>query len=291
MKVPRLKRYLDLVASHRNLQLSVLPVLLACWLVGCAAGHDGVESVGESRSHIYDSEYAGFAIFAADDKRNDPRASSPDYVYLLLGKEAAALTGPVLTGPGDADYADLFEFRSPFVEVRMETLPEGQHAIGLDVVINERLTYRFDIDDFEDEGSVIGTATLTLDEGTLQSEFVFAATGSPGIAHDLTIQARVDGVATGAPTSPIAIETRHDADACIIGADWVDEILEPRRTCVPGDVCIVLTAPGDCWHGTVNEADQDMIETIELEVECPENCSLPVPSGAECQDGKCQLLP
>lgn len=272
----------------------LLPAFIGCWLASCSGGandgdHDN-DLIGETRSHLYGAESGGLSIFDPDEKRNDPRANSPDYIYLLLGKEAVRLSGPSLSVQGENDATDLFEFRSPSVEVRTETLPEGQHDIGIDVFVNERLTYRFTIDDFEDEGSIIESATLTLLEGTMHSEFVFAATGSPGVAHDLTIQALVDGIPSGEPTPPVTIETRYDEDACIIGSDWVDEILEPRRACEPGDVCLLLSAPGNCWHGTVNEADQENIKTIELEIDCPDNCAIAVPVGAECHEGTCRLV-
>tara|TARA_R110002096_G_scaffold16898_1_gene57580 strand:- start:23058 stop:23906 length:849 start_codon:yes stop_codon:yes gene_type:complete len=256
-------------------------------LASCAGDSDDSNylGLGEIRTYSYE-DTNGLLVFDPDDKRNDPRAGDPSYIYLLLDKEAVRLTGPSLAGQSE----DLFEFRSPSVEVRIETVPEGQHAIGMDVVVNERLTYQFTIDDFEDEGSLIGSASLTLLNGTMQSEFVFAALGSPGVAHDLTIQAIIDGVPTGAATAPVTIETRYDDDACIIDSDWVDEILEPLRACSPEDVCLVLSAPGNCWHGTVNEAKQGNTETIEVEIFCPENCEVPLPVGAECHEGTCRLV-
>ncbi len=268
-------------------QNSILTFLSATVLLGaCTGGGDSDEQLGEIRSHLYTSELEGFSVYMPEEKRGDPRAGDPDYVYLIIGQEAVKLTGPTLGDLAVSEIEGLFEFREPMIE----SLSNMSGESGFVVVVNERLSYMFSIGDFEDEGSVIGEGSINLVDGELRSEFVFAANGSPGVAHDITITAQIDGNPVGIPTLPVTVETRIGACTMPIGnMDFIEELIEPLRTCKEGDVCIPIAAPDGCWQGATNNgAGQELV----IEIDCEAGCPLlpPLPSEAICDDGYCRLL-
>lgn len=265
--------------------------------MGCTGGGDqGASSdaqstfidaqVGESLSFSYATELDGFAVFSPDEKRNNPKAGEAEYVYLLIGKEAVRLPGPVLTGLSNTDLAELFHF----ADSQVEFIPNGPGLAGFDVIVNQRLRYRFAIDDFESEGKVIGQATLVVAEGQLRSQFIFAANGNPGVAHDLIITAILDGQPIGEPTSAVTIETRYDQCEQPLNQDLIDELIEPLRDCKTGDLCTPVEAPGGCWQGAINASFGSAKQYLK-EIDCPNGCpSKPLPSEAFCDDGYCRLI-
>jgi hypothetical protein len=129
-------------------------------------------------------------------------AGEPEYIYLRSGKDAVILTGPPVT------------YGATSVEVSAAQLTScvGEGAgcpEGYQVKVNERLSYRIKIWDWEEE-IALGKIELCLNNGSLTTQFVFAGLGyyeGGGVAHDVTIWPILDGV-TGTPTTPVDIECR-----------------------------------------------------------------------------------
>ena len=140
----------------------------------------------------------GFTVSEADARRKDPRAGEPEYVYLQAGRDAVRLPGPAVP---DVGAPSLFTLESPGVV---------EDKGGFTVTVNGRLGYRVAIDDFEQEIS-LARVELVRQGDVITSSFIFPGhAGAPyggGVAHGLTIQAVVGGVA-GAPTSPVTVEAR-----------------------------------------------------------------------------------
>lgn len=145
----------------------------------------------------------GWTVWDPADRQNDPRAGEPWYVYLLIGVDAVALPGPVLA----VDDATAAELLTGDGESATWTVGDESYA-GLTVRVNDRLGYRFDIDDFEDEVSPI-RVDLTHEGGAIHSRFVFAADGTDGVAHDAVARAILDGVESD-PTDPWTLEAREE---------------------------------------------------------------------------------
>lgn len=181
----------------------VAVALLALLLPACSSNQ-----VGETRSHIYNADTLDFEVFSPQERRKMPCAEDDQVIYLIIGEEAVLIEGPSLSSLGEEQLEPLFQFQAPSVEV----LNDGISDVGLAVRINDRLSYHFSIDDFEGEGTVIGTASLSLVDGELLSTFVFAANGTSGVAHNVTVTLVLDGTPTGDPTAPLTIETRPDDD-------------------------------------------------------------------------------
>jgi hypothetical protein len=129
-------------------------------------------------------------------------AQEPEYIFLRGGKDAVILPGPPVTyGAASVD-----------VSAAQLTSCVGEGAgcpEGYQVKVNERLSYRIKIWDWEEE-IALGKIELCLNNGALTTEFVFAGLGvylGGGVAHDVTIWPILDGV-TGTPTTPVVIECR-----------------------------------------------------------------------------------
>jgi hypothetical protein len=142
---------------------------------------------------------AGYAQFTPDQKRNNPEAGEPDYIYLAAGREAVVIDGPPATIDG------------PLQLVAPSIVLANQRATSADgyiVAASPALGYTIAIDDFEYE---VALARVELCEqgGKVQSRFIFAASpDGDGVAHDITITAFVNGVSQGAPSAPATIEVR-----------------------------------------------------------------------------------
>jgi hypothetical protein len=133
---------------------------------------------------------------------NNSQAGEPEYLYLNSGKDAVILPGPPVTY--GADSVDVSAAQLTTCVGEGAGCPEGYQ-----VRVNERLSYRIKIWDWEEE-IALGKIELCLNKGSLTTEFVFAGLGyylGGGVAHDVTIWPILDGV-TGTPTNPVEIECR-----------------------------------------------------------------------------------
>ena len=140
----------------------------------------------------------GYGRFVPDEKRNNPSAGDPSYVYLHAGTEAV-----VIAGPDVASASGLFALMTPNIGLIGAT---DFSAGGYTVTVNSELGYRVAIADFEYE---VTLARVELSEvgQVIQSRFVFGANPTAsGVAHDITI------TATGAPAlsaaAPVTVEVR-----------------------------------------------------------------------------------
>jgi hypothetical protein len=148
---------------------------------------------------------AGYTMYQPDEKRNNPLAGEPSYVYLVAGTEGVILAGPSVTSA-----AGLFTLQSASIaKVGLRSPPDDPYAAadGYKVVVNRALKYDVAISDFESE---VALAKVELCErnGKIESRFFFR--GEPrgdGVAHQTTITATANGVAS-APTTPVTIEVR-----------------------------------------------------------------------------------
>ena len=84
---------------------------------------------------------------------------------------------------------------------------------GFTVTVNGRLGYRVAIDDFENENLAPPGWNWYGEATSSPAASIFPGrAGEPyggGVAHGLTIQAVVGGVAAGLPTAPVTVEARR----------------------------------------------------------------------------------
>ena len=73
--------------------------------------------------------------------------------------------------------------RAASAKFTLDAAPPGERGYGLTVVVNHRLSYRFDIHDFEEEVSV-ARVDLAMGERGPESRFVLVADSSDGWAGD-----------------------------------------------------------------------------------------------------------
>jgi hypothetical protein len=140
----------------------------------------------------------GYSRFVPDEKRNNPSAGDPSYVYLQRGTEAV-----VIAGPDVASASGLFTLVNPSIDLIGAT---ESSADGYTVAVNSQLGYRVAIDDFEYE---VTLARVELSEVSqvIQSRFVFSANSTAsGVAHDITITA--SGAQPLSATAPVTVEVR-----------------------------------------------------------------------------------
>ncbi len=149
---------------------------------------------------------AGYTMYQPDEKRNNPLAGEPSYVYLAAGTE-----GVILPGPSVTDAPGLFVLQSPSIgKVGLRSDPDDPYAAadGYKVVVNRALAFDVAIMDFESEVG-LARVELCVRNGQIESRFFFR--GEPrgdGVAHQATITATANGV-TSAPTAPVTIEVRR----------------------------------------------------------------------------------
>ncbi len=142
---------------------------------------------------------AGYTTFTPDEKRNNPNAGDPSYVFLAAGSEAV-----VMPGPDVPDAPGLFATQSSSINL---VNASDFAADGYSVVVNDHLGYQVAINDFEFEVALARVDLCEVDN-TIQSQFVFR--GNPdasGVAHDITITGLANGTST-APTTPVTVEVR-----------------------------------------------------------------------------------
>ena len=145
----------------------------------------------------------GYALFSPDEKRNNPNAGDPSYVFLAGGSEAVVIDGPTVpSAPG------LFTLANPSIALMN---PSDFAADGYSVTANGQLHYQVAIDDFEYEVALARVELCEKDQ-TITSRFTFRGNpmGGPlfgGVAHDITIIGTA-GAVTSAPTTPVTVEVR-----------------------------------------------------------------------------------
>ena len=168
---------------------------------GGAAGTGGSEGGGCAALTVVDAAVSldGYTRFSPDEKRNNPSAGDPSYVFLAAGSEAVVIPGPDVTSqPG------LFALDHPSIALVGDA---GSGANGYAVTVNGRLGYRVTIADFEAEVS-LARVELCEANGAIDGNFVFTGNaGAGGVAHAITIAAVVDGV-TSPPATPVTVEVR-----------------------------------------------------------------------------------
>jgi hypothetical protein len=141
----------------------------------------------------------GIAMFLPDQKRNNPEAGEPWYVYLEAGRE-----GVVVGGPSVPSADGRFALQSPAIAMRGD---RGTAAEGYTVTVNSAVAYDVAIDDFEFEVA-LARVELCEQEGNIQSRFLFRGNrGASGVAHDITITASVNGMKS-AVSEPVTVEVR-----------------------------------------------------------------------------------
>jgi hypothetical protein len=140
----------------------------------------------------------GYSRFLPDEKRNNPSAGDPSYVYLHAGTEAV-----VIAGPDVASANGLFALVDPSIALIGAT---DVAADGYSVTVNSGLGYQVAIEDFEYE---VALARVELSEvgQVIQSRFVFSANPTAGgVAHNITIT--TTGAAALSAVEPLTVEVR-----------------------------------------------------------------------------------
>jgi hypothetical protein len=142
----------------------------------------------------------GYARFSPDEKRNNPNAGEPSYVFLAAGSEAVVIPGPdVPSAPG------LFATQGSSI-----TLVGARDfaADGYSVVVNDHLGYQVTIEDFEFEVALARVEMCEVDN-VIHSNFVYRGNpGASGVAFDITATAVVDGTPLSPPSTPVTVEVR-----------------------------------------------------------------------------------
>ena len=142
----------------------------------------------------------GYTRFSPDEKRNNPNAGEPSYVFLAAGSEAVVIPGPdVPSAPG------LFATHGSSITL---VGASDVAADGYSVIVNDHLGYQVTIDDFEFE---VARARIELCEvdNVIHSNFVYRGNpGASGVAFDITATALVDGVPQAPPSTPVTVEVR-----------------------------------------------------------------------------------
>jgi hypothetical protein len=140
----------------------------------------------------------GYGRFVPDEKRNNPSAGDPSYVYLHAGADAVVIAGPDVASAGG-----LFALMTPHIDLIGAT---DFSAGGYTVTVNSELGYQVAIADFEYE---VTLARVELSEvgQVIQSRFVFGANPTAsGVAHDITITTA--GTPALSTTQPVTVEVR-----------------------------------------------------------------------------------
>jgi hypothetical protein len=142
----------------------------------------------------------GYTRFTPDEKRNNPNAGDPSYVFLAAGSEAVVIPGPdVPSAPG------LFATQGSSITL---VGASDVAADGYSVIVNDHLGYQVTIDDFEFEVALARVEMCEVDN-VIHSNFVYRANpGASGVAFDITATALVDGAPLAPPSTPVTVEVR-----------------------------------------------------------------------------------
>jgi hypothetical protein len=136
---------------------------------------------------IRNLDLSKYTLYEAEERICDPAAQSPEYVFLVAGKEAVRVEGPEIEG------AAYFVLENEEIREVDYSYFEDYWAAGFEVIVNSHLTYTIAIIDFEDEFD-LAEVELGLRDNTIESTFIFAASPSgDGVAHDINITALIDG--------------------------------------------------------------------------------------------------
>jgi hypothetical protein len=130
-------------------------------------------------------------VYEPDQRTADPSAESPEYVFLIAGKEAVMLEGPEVKGE------DYFFLENQQIRKVDRGYFEDYRTAGFEVTVNTHLSYTVAIEYFEDE---VGLAEVRLGAkgNTITSTFTFAASESgDGVARGIIITAFIDGREVG----------------------------------------------------------------------------------------------
>jgi hypothetical protein len=140
----------------------------------------------------------GYGRFVPDEKRNNPSAGDPSYVYLHAGTEAVVIAGPDVAGA-----SGLFTLVDPSIDLIGAT---DFSADGYTVTVNGELGYRVAIDDFEYEVT-LARVELSQASPVIRSRFVFRANPTAsGVAHDIAITSV--GPPALSASAPVTVEVR-----------------------------------------------------------------------------------
>jgi len=167
-------------------------------------GHDGAGGAGGACATLVVADPAvsldGYTRFTPDEKRNNPNAGEPSYVFLAAGSEAVVIPGPdVPSAPG------LFVTQSPSISL---VGASDVAADGYSVVVNDHLGYQVTIDDFEFEVALARVEMCEADN-VIHSNFVYRGNpGASGVAFDITATAVVDGTPLSPSSTPVTVEVR-----------------------------------------------------------------------------------
>src|SRR3954453_22944249 len=194
-----------------TIPLLTLAVLCVGSMGGCSSylgsGGDATASAAESVDSgsvatlvIADPSASldGYGRFVPDEKRSNPSAGDPSYVYLHAGTEAV-----VIAGPDVASASGLFTLMNSSIALIGAA---DFSADGYTVTVNSQLGYRVAISDFEYE---VTLARVELSEVSqmIQSRFVFRPSRTAsGVAHEIAITA--SGARALPATAPVTVEVR-----------------------------------------------------------------------------------
>lgn len=153
------------------------------------------------------SPFEGYTIYTPEEKRNNPAAGMPYYIYLHMNTEGVIVEGPTIDLSGIENVSQLFLLdETSGTEI---INPQEYWAAGMRATINERFRFDIPIDDFEYEialDSLWQIAAIRYGD-QMRTFFIFLALGYSGVAHDITIKAIIDGnnISTA---EPFTIEVR-----------------------------------------------------------------------------------
>ena len=142
---------------------------------------------------ITNIDLSGYTVYDAAEKTGNPAAGAPEYIFLVAGKEAVTLEGPEVGGK------EYFIVKNEKIREVGYGYFEDDWDSGYEITINSHLAYTIAIEDFEDEVyTTLAEVLLKLEGNTIESTFIFAASPSgSGVAHDIEINALIDGEHVG----------------------------------------------------------------------------------------------
>jgi hypothetical protein len=148
---------------------------------------------------IFNSEYddTKTQFYTPGERKDDPRAGEPEYIYLVESCEGVMVPGPSLAG---SEIDQLFVLDGASIAEQA-----GEPNQVYRVSVNSRLAYNVLIEDYEGE-IALSRVELTKSEDDIDSTFYFAAVGD-GVAHDAMACVVLDGE-KGDSSDPVTIESR-----------------------------------------------------------------------------------